>query len=85
MNDASRLLDGDLSPLELARLLRRLHRDPTFRDAVSSVQLVRDAITGNEALDDGYTQRILERVRTAAAIGGVGRSLDSSGVGLKSS
>jgi hypothetical protein len=63
MTDAERLLDGDLTPQELERLLDRLRDDPTLRDEVTLRQLVRDAVTGVRALDDGYTLRILERLR----------------------
>jgi hypothetical protein len=63
MTDAERLLDGDLTPQDLERLLDRLRDDPTLRDEVTLRQLVRDAVTGVRALDDGYTLRILERLR----------------------
>ena len=65
MDDASRLLDGDLTPDELSALLERLKHDAALRDEVSAQQLVRDAVAGYRALDDGYTLRILARLRRA--------------------
>lgn len=63
MNDASRLLDGDLGRDELDALLQRLAHDAQLRDEVTLQQLVRDAVAGVRALDDGYTLRILARLR----------------------
>lgn len=65
MNDAARLLDGDLSEDELTVMLERLKRDAAFRDEISAQQLMRDAVAGIRALDDGYSLRILARVRGA--------------------
>jgi negative regulator of sigma E activity len=70
MDDASRLLDGDLRPQELSALLDRLKHDAALRDEISAQQLVRDAVAGLRVLDDGYTLRIIERLRRA----GMGRS-----------
>jgi negative regulator of sigma E activity len=63
MNDASRLLDGELTPTELTALLDRLKHDPALRDAVSAQQLIRDGLAGLRSLDAGYTLRILAAVR----------------------
>lgn len=63
MNDASRLLDGDLSAAELTTVLERLKHDAALRDEVAAQQLVRDAVAGMRSLDDGYTLRILARLR----------------------
>lgn len=63
MNDASRLLDGDLSAAELTTVLERLKHDAALRDEVAAQQLVRDAVAGMRCLDDGYTLRILARLR----------------------
>ena len=65
MNEASRLLDGDLTAEELAALLERAKHDAAFRDEVSAQQLVRDSLAGLRTLDDGYTLRILDRLRQA--------------------
>lgn len=65
MNDASRLLDGDLTDAELSTLLERLKHDAALRDEVSLQQLLRDDLAGLRALDDGYSLRILGRLRRA--------------------
>ena len=65
MNEASRLLDGDLTAAELTTLLERLKRDPELRDEVAAQQLIRDGLTGLRALDAGYTLRIVARLRRA--------------------
>jgi hypothetical protein len=62
---AASFLDGDLSAGELDALLRRLPGDAALRDAITTGQLVRDAVAGVRALDDGYTLRILARLREA--------------------
>lgn len=67
MNEASRLLDGELTAAELTTLLERLKRDADFRDEVSAQQLIRDSLSGLCTLDDGYTLRILARLRRAQA------------------
>jgi negative regulator of sigma E activity len=58
----SRLLDADLPAAELPAVLRDLRESADARDALTALQLVRDAVAGVRALDDGYTQRILARV-----------------------
>ena len=63
MNEASRLLDGDLTAAELTTLLERLKYDAAFRDEVSAQQLIRDGLAGLRTLDDGYSVRILARLR----------------------
>ena len=65
MTDASRLLDGDLTAAELTTMLERLKHDAAFRDEVSAQQLIRDGLAGLRTLDDGYTLRILARLRQA--------------------
>ena len=65
MNDASRLLDGELTEAELTTLLERLKHDAALRDEVSAQQLIRDGLAGLRALDAGYTLRILAAVRRA--------------------
>ena len=63
MNDASRILDGDLTAAELNTLLERLKHDAALRDEVNLQQLVRDGLAGLRSLDDGYSLRILARLR----------------------
>ena len=65
MNEASRLLDGDLTAAELTTLLERLKHDTALRDEVAAQQLIRDGLGGLRTLDDGYTLRILARLRRA--------------------
>ena len=69
MNDAARLLDGDLNPEELTELLERLKHDAALRDEVTVQQLIRDGLAGLRSRDDGYTLRILARLREAGAGG----------------
>jgi hypothetical protein len=61
-SQVSRFLDSDLSADECAALLERLRADPAARDLLTVTQLVRDAVAGVRALDDGYSLRILQRV-----------------------
>lgn len=63
MNDAQRLLDGDLTADELNTLLNQLESSPSFRDEVSTQQLIRDSLGGLQTPDDGYSLRILARLR----------------------
>ena len=65
MNDASRLLDGELTEAELTTLLERLKHDAALRDEVSAQQLIRDGLAGLRSLDVGYSLRILAAVRQA--------------------
>ena len=65
MNDASRLLDGELTEAELTELLERLKHDTALRDEISAQQLIRDGLAGLRSLDAGYTLRILAAVRQA--------------------
>ena len=67
MNEASRLLDGDLTAAELSALLERLKHDAGLRDEIAAQQLIRDGLAGLRTPDDGYTLRILARLdRTVA-------------------
>ncbi len=59
----SRFLDSDLSADECSHLLERLRGDADARDSLTIMQLVRDAVGGVPALDDGYTLRILKRLK----------------------
>lgn len=65
MNDAARLLDGELTQAELTTLLERLKHDATLRDEMSAQQLIRDGLAGLRSPDAGYTLRILAAVRRA--------------------
>ena len=65
MNEASRLLDGDLTAAELTVLLERLKHDEALRDEVATQQLIHDGLAGLRTPDAGYTLRILARLRRA--------------------
>ena len=65
MNDAARLLDGELTEADLNTLLERLKHDAALRDEISAQQLIRDGLAGLRSLDDGYTLRILAALRRA--------------------
>ena len=65
MDEASRLLDGELTAAELTTVLERLKHDAALRDEVGVQQLIRDGLAGLRTPDDGYTLRIIARVRRA--------------------
>jgi negative regulator of sigma E activity len=65
MNEASRLLDGELTDAELTTLLERLKHDAALRDEVTAQQLIRDGLAGLRSLDAGYSLRILARLHQA--------------------
>ena len=69
MNEASRLLDGDLTEEELTTLLEHLKHDAALRDEVAAQQLIRDGLSGLRTPDDGYTLRILARLRQVRMAG----------------
>jgi hypothetical protein len=70
MNDEilSAFLDDELLPDRVAALLEALREgapgSAELRDRLSVMQLIKDAVGGIEAPDDGFTLRILERLRT---------------------
>jgi negative regulator of sigma E activity len=65
MNEASRLLDGELTQAELTTLLERLKHDAALRDEVTAQQLIRDGLAGLRSLDAGYSLRIIARLHQA--------------------
>ena len=65
MNEALRLLDGDLTDAELTTVLERLKHDAALRDEVTAQQLIRDGLAGLRCLDAGYSLRILARLQQA--------------------
>ena len=70
MNDEilSAFLDDELSPDRVAALLEALQAgapgSAELRDRLTVMQLIKDAVGGVEAPDDGFTLRILARLRT---------------------
>ena len=70
MNDEilSAFLDDELPPDRVAALLEALQAgapgSAELRDRLTVMQLIKDAVGGVEAPDDGFTLRILARLRT---------------------
>jgi len=64
---ASLLLDGQLAPGETKAALDETTADPVLRDRYTVYGLVGDVLRGNSTPDDGYTMRILERMRREGA------------------
>ena len=65
----SAILDGEVTPDELGSALVALRTARDQRDDVTTYQLIKDAIAGHRALDDGYTLRILARLNAHRARG----------------
>jgi hypothetical protein len=69
MNDEilSAFLDDELPPDHVAVLLEALQEgapgSAELRDRLTVMQLIKDAVGGVEAPDDGFTLRILARLR----------------------
>ena len=63
MNEASRLLDGDLTAAEMTTLLERLKHDADLRDELAAQQLILAGLAGLSMPDDGYSLRMLARLR----------------------
>lgn len=59
----SRLLDGDLTQEETLEALDSVTSDANERDRVTVYTLIGDALRGNSTPDDGYTKRIMERIK----------------------
>lgn len=64
---ASLLLDGQLLREELEKALEEVAGDPGQRDRYTLYGLIGDALRGNPTPDDGFTRRILERMRGEGA------------------
>ena len=59
----SLLLDAQLEAVEVKPALDELANDPRLRDRYTVYGLVGDALRGNSTPDDGFSQRIFERMR----------------------
>jgi negative regulator of sigma E activity len=57
------LLDGQLDSAEVKPLLDEVASDPALRDRYTVYGLVGDVLRGNSTPDDGFTVRILKRMR----------------------
>jgi negative regulator of sigma E activity len=62
----SALLDGWLESREVEPALESIVSDPASRDRVTIYGLIGDALRGNSTPDDGYSIRILQRIREQA-------------------
>ena len=73
MNDASRLLDGELTPSELTTLLERLKHDASLRDAARALERaielpfargeILTAEFGGRDGTDAVTQKVIAELR----------------------
>ena len=61
--DVSNLLDGQLEAEEAKRALKETTSQPELRDRYTIYGLVGDVLRGNSTPDDGFSVRILTRMR----------------------
>jgi negative regulator of sigma E activity len=59
----SQLLDGQLDDALVKTVLDDVAGDAGLRDRYTAYGLIGDALRRNSTADDGFTQRILERMR----------------------
>jgi len=59
----SLLLDGQLAPGEVKLALDETAKDARLRDRYTVYRLVGDVLRGNSTPDDGYSERIFDRMR----------------------
>lgn len=59
----SQLLDGQLAPEQVKPVLDEVAADAQLRDRYTIYGLVGDALRGNGTPDDGFTQRLLARMK----------------------
>jgi negative regulator of sigma E activity len=66
MQDLSRLLDGDLDVNDARSVVANFdgRESSTARDTWTRYALIGDALRGNPTPDDGFTARILARLRS---------------------
>jgi negative regulator of sigma E activity len=62
----SLLLDGQLEAGEVKPALEELAADPALRDRYTLYGLAGDALRGNPTPDDGFSQRIFQRMQREA-------------------
>ena len=62
--NVSLLIDGQLDGDDAARLLNQLGADGALRDRFTLYVLAGDAMRGVNVLDDGFSKRIFERLRS---------------------
>ena len=61
--DMSKLLDGQLEAEDAKRALEETASQPARRDRYTIYGLVGDVLRGNSTPDDGFSVRILQRMR----------------------
>jgi negative regulator of sigma E activity len=59
----SLLLDGEVTAGEAESTLEEAAAEPALRDRFTVYGLIGDALRGNSTPDDGYSLRILDRMR----------------------
>ena len=65
--NVSLLLDGQLAANEVKIALDEAVADPLQRDRFTVYGLIGDVLRGNSTPDDGYSERIFERMRRDGA------------------
>ncbi|MFM9882618.1 MAG: RseA family anti-sigma factor [Burkholderiales bacterium] len=59
----SQILDGQIDDALVKRVLDEIAADPALRDRYTIYGLIGDALRGNGTPDDGFTKRILDRLK----------------------
>ena len=59
----SQILDGQLDGPLVKPMLDEIVADPNLRDRYTIYGLIGDALRGNGTPDDGFTRRILDRMK----------------------
>lgn len=62
----SQFLDGQFASAELGPVLKDVVSDPGSRDRFTIYGLIGDSLRGNSTPDDGFSLRILQRMRERA-------------------
>jgi negative regulator of sigma E activity len=65
--NASQLLDGQLEDALVKPVLDEVAADGASRDRYTVYGLIGDTLRGNSTPDDGFTRRILERIKREGA------------------
>ncbi|MFN0303819.1 MAG: RseA family anti-sigma factor [Burkholderiales bacterium] len=59
----SQILDGQMDDALVKQVLDEIAADPALRDRYTIYGLIGDALRGNGTPDDGFTKRILDRLK----------------------
>ena len=65
--NVSQLFDGQLEESSLQRVLHETAADAGSRDRFTLYGLIGDSLRGNSTPDDGFTLRILQRIKREQA------------------